>query len=270
MRGRRAILQYLMLSLLIVVMVAPFAGLAVNAFASRWFFPQLVPEHWSLDAWRSVLSGRSRVPEAIMNSMILALAVTVMSVAIGFPAARVLGSQEFRGGRAIRFLMLSPTMVPPLAVAMGLTVTFLRLGLGGTLVGVGLVHLVPVLPYVVLTLTGVFSNYSTVHEETARTLGATPGKVLLRITLPAIMPGLVVASLFSFLISWSQYILTMLVGGGRVMTMPVLLFSTIPGGDNATIALQSLIFVAPSLIILGFTSRYLTGTSAAMRGLGRI
>ena len=270
MSSRRVlILQYAFLAMITVTVAAPFVGFAMSAFSSRWFFPQLLPATWSLDAWKHIFSGRSKVPVALLNSLLVAAMVTAVSIMLGLPAARALGLHDIRGKRALLFAIFSPTMVPPLAVGMGLTVTFLRLGLGGTLVGVALVHLVPALPYVVLSLTGVFANYTTAYEEQARTLGAGSVRVFLRITLPAILPGIVVAGLFAFLISWSQYVLTMLIGGGRILTMPVLLFSVIPGGNNAAIAALSMLFIAPSLLILAFTSRYLTGMSAAMRSTGR-
>lgn len=264
------ILRYFLLAFTAVTVVAPFAGFAFNAFSFRWFYPQLVPEEWSMEAWRAIFSSRSSLPTALFNSTFVALAVTAASILIGLPAARVLGMHRFRGKRVVEFAVLSPIMVPPLAVGMGLSVIFLRLGLGGTLAGVALVHLVPVLPYVVLTLSGIFANYSPAYEEMARTLGARPLRVTLRITLPAIFPGLVAAGLLSFLISWSQYILTMLIGGGRVITMPVLLFSLVPGGDNAAIAVQALLFVGPALIVLALTSRFLSGKSAALHGFGRL
>ena len=273
MRARRGVLNVLRYSALVVLGLAvllPFAAFALNAFSRQWFYPQLVPERWSLAAWRRIFSARSRVPQALSNSLIIAIAVTLASLVIGLPAARSLGMHRFRGKRVVEFLVLLPTMVPPLAVGMGLSINFLRLGLGGTRVGVAVVHLVPVLPYVVLTLSGVFANYDSEHEEQARTLGARPASVVWHIMLPAIYPGLVVAGLFAFLISWSQYVLTVLVGGGRIITLPVLLFSSIPGGDNANTAAQSLLFVGPAVLILLLTSRYLSGEDAAVQGFGRL
>ena len=78
-----------------------------------------------------------------------------------------------------------------------------------------------------------------------------------------------VAGLFAFLVSWSQYVLTLLIGGGQVVTLPVLLFSSVPGGDSASIAAQSLLFVGPGLLILLVTSRYLSGEDTALQGFGR-
>lgn len=264
------IIRYTALLIILLVLVLPFVAFAINAFAFGWFFPQLIPTEWTLQAWERVIAPNSRVLEAFINSTMLALGVTLASIIIGLPAARVLGLYDFRGKRVVEFLIIAPTMVPPIAVSMGLNINFLRLGLANTLFGVGLVHLVPVMPYVVLVLAGVFANYDITYEQQARTLGARPAAIFRYVTLPAIFPGIVVGGLFAFLISWSQYILTFLIGGGQVITMPVLLFTTIPGGNNPDIAVQSLLFIGPALLILLLTARYLTGQSAAVGGFGRV
>jgi putative spermidine/putrescine transport system permease protein len=263
-------LHRLAIVLLMLALVAPLLAFFVNAFSFRWFYPQLIPNELSLDAWESIFSSRSRVPEAMFNSIVIALGVTVGSVMIGLPAARVMGMENFRGKRIVQFLILAPTIVPPIAVAMGLNINFLRWGLSGNLFGVALVHLVPVMPYVVLTLSGVFANYDADFEEQARTLGAGPIRTFMYVTFPAILPGIVVASLFAFLVSWGQYILTFLIGSGQVITLPVLLFSTASGGNNANTAAMALVFIAPAIFILFLTSRFLSGESNAVGGFGQV
>lgn len=265
-----AVLRYLALALLLTWLLLPFLVFIINAFSFRWFYPQLIPTEWSLRAWESVIAPRSRVMEAMWNSVSIALVVTTISVIIGIPAARALGMYNFRGKRIVEFLILSPTIIPGISVAMGLNINFLRWGLTGNSLGVGLAHLVPVMPYVVLVLSGVFANYNEEFEQQARTLGAGPLATFRYVTFPAIFPGLVVAGLFAFLVSWSQYILTFLIGGGRVITLPVLLFSTVPGGNSPLIAAMSLVFTVPALLILVLTSRYLSGKSAAVGGFGRV
>jgi putative spermidine/putrescine transport system permease protein len=160
--------------------------------------------------------------------------------------------------------------VPSIAFVLGLNINFIRWDLSGSLFGVALVHLVPVMPYVVLTLSGVFANYNPDYEDQARTLGAGPLRTFWHVTLPAIFPGIVVAALFAFLVSWSQYLLTFLIGAGRVITLPILLFASASGGNNAVIAVMSLIFIAPAILTLLVTSRYLSGESGAVGGFGRI
>src|SRR5581483_7361132 len=113
-------------------------------------------------------------------------------------------------------------IVPGLAVVLGIHIVFIRYNLADTPLGVVLVHLIPVLPYMTLVMSSVFANYDTQYEEQARVLGAGPVRTFLLITLPMIFPGVVVGGLFAFLISWSQYILTLLIGGGAVITLPLL------------------------------------------------
>lgn len=263
-------LHYAAVVLLIFLLLTPLIAFLFNAFSFRWFYPQLFPSELSLRAWESIVAANSKVPEALWNSTILAVAVTFSSVVIGLPAARALGLYKFRGKRIIEFLIISPTIVPGIAVAMGLNINFIRWGLAGNLLGVGLVHLVPVMPYVVLTLAGVFANYDPDFEQQARSLGAGTLRTFWHVTLPAIFPGIVVASLFAYLISWSQYILTFLIGAGQVITMPVLLFSTASGSNNPLIAAMSLVFVAPAILILVLTARYLSGKSSAIGGFGQL
>jgi len=256
------------LILLLLGLILPFAAFIINSLAFRWFYPQLVPNEWSLEAWNSVLNDD--LFEAFYNSVVIAVGVTIVSIIIGIPASRAMGLYQFKGKRFVEFLILAPTIVPGIAVAMGLNINFLRWNLAGEIFGVGLVHLVPVMPYVVLTLSGVFANYNPEYEQQARTLGAGPIRTFWYVTFPAIFPGLVVASLFAFLVSWSQYILTFLIGQGRVITMPVLLFTTIPGGKNPNIASMSLVFIAPAVLILLLSSRYLSGESNTVGGFGQV
>jgi putative spermidine/putrescine transport system permease protein len=79
-----------------------------------------------------------------------------------------------------------------------------------------------------------------------------------------------VGGLFAFIISWSQYVLTLLMGGGEVITLPVLLFAFANSGDNPITAALSLVFIAPVFLLFLFTARYLTGRHAALGGLGNL
>jgi putative spermidine/putrescine transport system permease protein len=119
-----------------------------------------------------------------------------------------------------------------------------------------------------MVMSSVFANYEPEYEEQARTLGAGPWRTFIHVTFPAIFPGLLVAGMFAFIISWGQYILTLLIGGGRVVTMPLLLFSFASSGDNSVTAALSMIYLLPAIMILIVTSKYLTGEGAAMGGFG--
>ena len=186
----------------------------------------------------------------------MAATVTALSLLVAFPAGRALGLRSFRGKRVLEFLVLTPVLVPAVAVGIGLDITFIRLGLSGTFWGVVLVHLIPAAPYAVLVLAAVFVNYNEDLEGQARTLGAGPLSVFRHVTMPAIMPGLIVAGFFAFIVSWSQYVLTLQIGGGKVLTLPVLLVSTAGGGDVAITGALTIVYALPVVVLLVVTSRH--------------
>jgi putative spermidine/putrescine transport system permease protein len=269
-QGWRQLLHWLVVAGIIVGVLAPLVPLVIWSFAFRWYFPSLLPTEWSMRAWKYVFDSASGAPEAFVNSLVIAIIATLLSILIGIPAGRAMGLYKFRGKRLVEFLILAPTIIPGLAVVMGIHVAFIRYGLVDTILGVVLVHLIPTTPYMVMVMASVFANYDPAFEEQARVLGAGPVATFVYVTLPAILPGIIVGGLFAFIISWSQYILTLLIGGGNVATLPVLLFSFAASGDNAVMAALAVIFVAPAVAFLVLTSRYLTGESAAIGGFGKI
>ena len=269
------------------LLILPLIAFFINAFSFRWFYPQLIPKELSLQAWVRLklipkegfrsLDGfldlwlsNPTIIKALVNSVSIGIIVTIASIIIALPAARVLGLLNFRFKKLIIFIMVSPTILPPIAFVLGLNINFITWGFSGSFWGVCLVHLVPIMPYVVLTMTGIFANYNPDFEHQARTLGANKIRTFYLITLPAIAPGMVVAALFAFLVSWSQYLLTFLIGAGKIMTLPLLVFSTASSGNPALTAAISIVFIFPAIVILFFTSKFVSGDSAATSGFGKL
>lgn len=250
--------------------VLPLAPLPIWSVSQRWLYPALLPTEWGGRGWAYLASPGARVGEAFANSLLVALVVTALALLLSLPAGRALGLGRFRGRAVVELLLLLPALAPALVVALGLHITFIRLGLADTRLGVVLAHLAPVLPYTTLTLAGLFARYSTAYEDQARSLGAGPLQVLRHITLPAILPGVMVAALYAFLVSWSQYLLTLLIGGGRVPTLPVLVLAFVGSGDYAVASALSLVFVLPGVLALAATARFLTGRHPALGGFGKV
>ncbi len=257
-------------ALIWLAVLLPLLPLLVWSFADRWFFPALWPQPWSLDAWRYLISPSSRVAEALWTSTLLAMTVVAFSVLIGLPAARALAFYQFRGRELVEWLLLLPILAPMLVVVMGIHILFIRYNLADHFWGVALVHLIPALPYFVLVMASVFANFDRRVEEMARTLGASPLRVWLYATLPSIFPGLAVACMFSFLVSWTQYITTVLIGGGQIITLPMVLFPLIGAANHANAAAVSLIFMMPALLILAVTTRLLGKDVRVLGGFGKL
>ncbi|GAB4379852.1 MAG: ABC transporter permease subunit [Elainellaceae cyanobacterium] len=258
-----------LLTLIVVALFLPFLPLLVWSFASGWYFPQLVPQTWTLQNWATILSTTSRVGEGFVQSLIIALVTTGLALLVGLPAGRALGLMEFPGKSGLKLLILLPIIVPPLATLMGIQFVLIRLGLNGTLAGVVLVHLLPTIPYMTLVLSSVFSNFNVGYEMQARSLGASWFQVLHQITLPLVVPGVVVGALFAFLISWNEFLLTFFIGSGQVFTLPMVLFTLLQGGDNGLTAAVAITSILPALVFLVLASRALQD-DATIGGLGRV
>jgi putative spermidine/putrescine transport system permease protein len=255
---------------LIVWLVLPLVPLAIWSFARGWRYPDILPQQWSLQPWEFALSARSGVLESLGVTVLVAALATFLSILVGVPAGRALGLYKFRGKGLIELMILAPVIVPGIAVALGLHSVFIQLGLTNTLTGVILVHLVPTLPYMTLVMAGIFANYDPAFEQQSRSLGASAFQAFWYVTLPAIMPGIIVGGLFAFLVSWSQYVLTLLIGGGRIITLPLLLFNYASAGRNDITGAIGIIYILPGILILLFTARHLSGSNGAIGGLGRV
>jgi putative spermidine/putrescine transport system permease protein len=251
---------------MVAVLLLPFVPLVLASLADGYFYPQVLPERWSLRAWSLVLATGSATWAAIRDTVVIALAVTVVSLVLAVPAGRVLGTHTFRGKRVVEIALLAPVLVPAIAVAIGIHVVFVRLGLDGGIAGVVLVHLIPATPYVALLSAGVFANLDTEMEAQARSLGASRWQVLLHVTTPLVAPGLAVAALFGFLVSWGQYALTLVIGGGQVVTLPILLFASASGGDASVTAATALVHGIPAVVLLIAAARILGGHGAVIGG----
>jgi putative spermidine/putrescine transport system permease protein len=266
---RNPVFHNTVVGLVIVVFFLPFLPLLIGSLAQGWFFPQLIPQQWTLQHWAQVFDPTSRVAEGVIQSLLIALITTLLSLLVGLPAGRALGMMEFPGKTGLKLFLLTPIIISPFATLMGIQFFLIRLGLSGTVAGVVLVHLMPTIPYMTLVLASVFANFEIGYETQARSLGASPIQVFTQVTLPLIAPGIVVGSLFAFLISWDEFLLTFFVGGGQVFTLPMVLFTLLQGGNQGLSAAVAITSIVPGLIFLLLASRTLQN-DAALGGLGNV
>ena len=247
---------------------APVLLQLVSSVGHSWFWPDLAPSAWSWRAWRYAVSPEAGIPGALFNSLMIAIAVATLAVTVALPAARALALYALPGRRWLHFMLMLPLLAPPLALTMGMHVLFLRYGLADTLTGVVIVHLVPSVPYATMVLTASLARVDIRLEAQARTLGATPVRVWRHVTLPLIRSGVATAFGFAFLISWSQYLTTLIIGGGQVLTLPLVLVAFQQSGDESVSSVLSLIFLAPAVLILTMVGRWMVLPDNE-RGVGR-
>jgi len=231
---------------------APLVLLVLLAVGFSWQYPLLLPRAFTLEYFRYALFNAPHTLKAVSATIALALFVSVLTLAIAIPAAKSLALYQFRGKEMIKLLVLVPLIVPAISVTTGIHVSMIRLGLTGNFIGVALIQCVFALPYAIRIMTNVFEITGDTHEQQATVLGANAALAFFKITLPLIMPGILSAMTLCFTVSISQYITTFIIGGGRIMTVTMLLIPFFQSGELQLMSVYSIMLVAAALFSLFF------------------
>lgn len=240
----------ILLGIFLFFLLTPLTIIFIWSFAKNWPWPKLLPSELGLRGWKYFFSPSSKSIDTLLFSIYLSMVVTILTLAITIPASKALAFYNFRGKKIIELLIFAPVIVPTVAVAMGIHFQFIRLGLANTFIGVVLIQIIPCIPYGVRILKSVFQIVGKDIEEQAKNLGANSFQTFYYITLPVILPGLLAAGSMIFVVSFSQYFLTFLIGGGRIVTFPMLMFPYIQSGDRMMGSTYSVVFILTTFVIL--------------------
>ena len=192
---------------LCVWVLLPVYLVALGAFGGRtavFRWPKtLWPAGVSLQAMLTFLQVEG-VLHAFTNSLVAAGLTVLLSILLGAPAGYALARFAFAGKNAYRLLVLLTRAFPLAILALPLTVSFIRLGLYDTPLGVALVHTVLALPFAALVTQSLFMGIPREYEEAAWVFGCTRRQAFRKIVLPLALPGLAATAIFAFVISWNE------------------------------------------------------------------
>jgi multiple sugar transport system permease protein len=242
------------LAVMLVFVLLPIYWSAVSSIKPADDFfrspPPWFPSHPTLDHYR--LLGAVRGWEGIENSLIVAVATTILSVFLGTTAGYSMA--RFRtGGKQLALWVLSQRMMPPIAALMPLFLLYRQLRLLDSRIGLVLLYTVFTLPFSVWMMFTYFRQLPVELEEAALVDGCSRWGALWRIAWPLAAPGLVSAAVFSFIFAWTEFIFAVVLTTRRATTLPVVISSFI-GVQSSLIgevgALAVLSFVPA--ILLGF------------------
>jgi trehalose/maltose transport system permease protein len=163
------------------------------------------PSNPTLTNFREVLSSGD-FQHALLNSLIVAGSVTLISLALGALAGYALGRFRFRGRNTALYLMLSMTIFPQIAILGALYKLINNFHLYNTLGALILTYMIFTLPFTVWVLTQFMRGLPKDLEEAAYIDGATPFQTFYKVILPLIAPGLVTTGLLAFIAAWNEFL----------------------------------------------------------------
>ncbi|GAA1107688.1 ABC transporter permease [Arthrobacter flavus] len=216
----------------------------------------------------SLITSDSSVA-ALGLSLRTSMISTVLCVVFGVPMALVLARTDFPGQKLLRALVLLPLVLPPVVGGIALLYTFGRQGLLGTSLevlgidiafsttAVVIAQTFVALPFLVLSLEGAIRSAGNRYEAVAATLGARPGTVLRRITLPLVLPGLISGMVLSFARALGEFGATLTFAGsleGVTRTLPLEIYLQRETDPDAAVAL-SLVLVVVAVLVVGLAHR---------------
>jgi multiple sugar transport system permease protein len=186
------------------------------------------------------------------------LLTVFLALGIGAPAGYAIARFAFRGREGYRLVILATRAFPIVILAIPLSVTFRQLGIDDSVIGVALMHTALALPFAVLITSSVFVSIPRELEEAAQTLGCSPWRAFVRISLPLALPGLTAAAIFTWVLSWNDVFASAILTS-RNPTLPAQILS---GLANSPVYFQftaGFIMLVPSLIVIFVIRRYLLG-----------
>jgi putative spermidine/putrescine transport system permease protein len=243
-----------------LVMLLPVALLVITSFfqdAIISFPPSGLSFEWYANALK-----RDEFIVGFAVSLQVAAFATLIGVPVGTLAALALVRSNIRAKQAITTFLLGPIIVPGIVAGTALYLTYLMIqnyvdaDVVGTLSGLVASHVLLTIPWTVRVVTAGLQGLDTSIEEAAANLGATPRTVFFRVTLPMMRPAIVAASMFSFIQSFENLELTLLLVGPGMTTLPIAMLNYLEFQIDPTLAAVATIQIVVIAVTMLITDRY--------------
>ena len=264
--------HYFMLIVLAILCVAPIVVIFATSLRQQ---VQIFSEPLNflftptVENYRAVLQ-EDKFDRYLVNSLIVGLSSTLITLVLGCMAAYGLARFRFVGRSTVAYTTLLLRTVPLAVMAIPVFMIWNEWKLVNSLPGLILLYVAVNLPFTIWLLYGFVLQVPVELEEAAAIDGCSPVKIFIKILLPLMAPGLAAASIFTFRIAWNEFILALVLTDRNTRTLPVAasLFITDMGVDwGKVMAMGSLIAIPPLIFTFVAARQIISGlTAGAVKG----
>jgi putative spermidine/putrescine transport system permease protein len=246
--------------LILGFLLLPVAVVTIAAFNDRAIlsFP---PQAWSL-RWFAKAIAYQDFRDAFRNGLIVTAWSSTIALLVGAMFAFALDRYRFRFKKLIEAILLSPLVIPHFTVGLGFLILAAQIGWSRGFAVVVFCHVVLVLPFVIRSVYVSLRNLDQSYELAAASLGAPPLRVLLTVTLPLLLPGLVSGWLFAAILSFNEFTASLFVTAQRTQTLPVAMFNYVREYADPSMAALSVMYIVGTAALIIFSNAFL--------GLGKV
>jgi putative spermidine/putrescine transport system permease protein len=245
----------------LLILVGVVGAVVVDSFGTKWFdgwLPSGWTSRWYGTTWREFDLG-----SVLRVTLEVALAVVVVSLLVGVPAAYALARRGFPGKRVLMVAFLLPILIPPITYGVPLATVLYKFHLAGKLTGVILANLVPAVPFVILVMTPFIEQIDPKIESAARMCGASTRVIFTRILGPLLIPGMLAAAILVLVRTVGMFELTFLTAGPDSQTLVVALYYSVSAAGiraQQEIDAMAVIYTLSMLVLLVAALRFVNPT----------
>lgn len=259
---------FFVLAVLTGFSLIPFLWVVISAFKNNqeiFGSTALLPQTWHIDNFRAAwLDGQFGV--YFLNTVVVAVATTVISVAVAAPAGYAFAKTRLRNASALFFLYLFGITLPIESIIVPLFYQIKDLGLVNNLWGLILALVGTGVPFGVYLMRSFFRDLPDALAEAARVDGASEWEIFFRIMLPLARPGLLALGVFSFLGAWNEYffsILLLITEDSRTIPIGLVRFQQDNMSEYGPLFAAITLAIIPSILIYSVLQRqFISGLAA--------
>jgi spermidine/putrescine transport system permease protein len=230
-----------------VFLYAPIIILVIFSFNASRFVTTW--EGFSL-RWYGELFKNEAMAAALKNSLIVAVASTLISTVFGTMVALVMERRRFPAKLAFDALLYLPIIIPDIAMAVMLLLFFVMAKISLSLATIIIAHVAFNISFVAVVVRARLVGFDRSLEEAAQDLGANELQTFWHVTLPLLMPGILGGALLAFTLSLDDFVITFFTAGVGSTTLPLRIYSMVKLGITPEINAVSTLLLAASMTLV--------------------
>lgn len=215
-------LQFLVILLTAVFILVPIYWIVSGAFKQQVDIFQLkllfTP---TLENFEIIFRSPYNLFDKLVNSTLVALSTILIAIPIATMAAYSFSRFRMKGERLMFVTILATQFVPAVVIVLPFFILFRDLGILDTRLALVLVNLSLVMPFAIWMIKGFIDSIPLDSEEAALVDGSSRFQVILNVTLPMALPGVITAGIFCFILAWNEFLFAVIITTNKAVTLPV-------------------------------------------------